>query len=298
MQNFITRPRAAFSSRAALFLLALLLAGCSALRMGYANGDTFVYWWLNGYVDFNDDQKSWVKADIDKFFAWHRTTQLKDYAQLLATIQQRVQHNRVTPAEVQADFAVARKSTLLVFEKALPELTDLALSLQSRQIVYIERKFASNNEKYRRENLTGTLEDRQLVRFKKVMTQAEYWLGDFNAEQEKRIRAASDARPLDNELWLGERMRRQQEMIRMLKKIHAERPAREAVTAMLKEYITRSFENFTYAEHKAFFDASSDGMAQMVAAIVDTATPTQRAHAVKRAQKWINDAQALAAQEQ
>src|SRR4051794_30648541 len=64
MQNFITRPYGAFFAKATLFLLALLVAGCSAVRLGYANGDTIVYWWLDGYVDFNADQKSWVKADI------------------------------------------------------------------------------------------------------------------------------------------------------------------------------------------------------------------------------------------
>jgi hypothetical protein len=295
MKNFIMRPRKAFFIRAALFLFAVVLAGCSVVRLGYANGDTFVYWWLNAYVDFNEDQKSWVKADIEKLFAWHRTTQLKDYAQLLSTIQQRVQHNSITTADVQTDFAVAKKSAMQMFEKALPELSKLALSLQPEQIANVEKKFASNNEKYRRENLTGSLEARQLTRFKKVMTHAEYWLGDLTAEQKKQIRAASDARPLNNEVWLNERMQRQQEMIGMLKKIQAERPPREAVTAMLRTYLARSFETFTYAEHKEFFDASSDGMAQMVALIVNVATPEQRQHAVRRAQKWIDDSVVLAA---
>ena len=294
MQNFIMRPYRDFALRASLFLLACLLAGCSALRLGYANGDTFVYWWLDGYVDFTEEQKPWVKAHIDGLFDWHRKTQLRDYAQLLSHIQGRLQTN-ATPADIQDDFTVMRKRAAQTLEKAVPELTDLALSLQPHQIAHLEKKFAANNDKYRKEYLQGTLDDRQRLRFKKVMKQAEYWFGNFSPEQEAQIRAASDARPLNYDIWMAERQRRQQEMIRMLRKIQAEKPTREAVSQMVRDFVSRSLDNFTYAEHKAFFDASTDGMAKMVAVIMNVATPAQKAHASKRLQKWIEDCNALAA---
>lgn len=287
------RPNGVFSARAVLFLAALLLAGCSALRIGYANGDTFIYWWLNGYVDFTDDQKPWVKAHIDRLFDWHRKTQLHDYAQLLDQIQKRIQRGSTTPAEVREDFNAVRKRAALVLEKAVPELTDLALAMQPQQIVYLEKKLASNNEKYRKEYLQGNIDDRQQLRYKKVMKQAEYWFGNFNKEQEARIRKASDARPLDYDIWMTERVRRQQEMLRMLRKIQAEKPPREVVSKMIREFVAHSLENFTYAEHKAFFDESTQGMAQMIAVIVNTATPEQKAHAIERIQKWIEDCNAL-----
>lgn len=294
MQNSIMRPYRFFSVRGMLVLFACLLAACSAVRMGYANGDTFVYWWLNSYVDFEDEQKPWVKSHIDNLFAWHRQTQLDDYAQLLAQIQQRLQA-KLTPTDVQADYTAIKKRAKLVLEKAVPELTDLALSLQPQQIAHLEKKFASNNESYRKDFLQGSLEDRQRSRYKKVMKQAEYWFGDFTAKQEAQIRAASDARPLDNDLWMAERLARQQELIRILKKIQAERLSKDVVSSLLREYIERSFDTFTYAEHKTFFDGSRDGMAQMVAVIVNMTTPEQKMHAAKRVQKWIEDCHALAA---
>jgi len=288
------RPYRDLLQKTFLILLVCLVAGCSALRLGYASGDTFVYWWLNSYVDFTHDQKPWVKAHIDRLFDWHRKTQLKDYAQLLAQVQQRLQRGSATPAEIHGDFAAVRKRVALVLDKAAPELTDLALNIQPDQIAHLEKKLASNSEKYRKEYLQGTVEDRQLLRYKKVMNQAEYWFGNFSAQQEAQIRAASDARPLNYDVWMAERMRRQQEMIAMLKKIQKERPSREAVAAMLREFTARSLENFTYAENKDFFDKSTDGMAQLVAVIVNVATPAQKANAVKRLQKWIDDCYSLA----
>jgi hypothetical protein len=275
-------------------LLASLLAGCSALRIGYANGDTFVYWWLDSYVDFTDTQKPWVRAHIDQLFAWHRKTQLNDYAQLLAQVRQRVQQGRVTPAEVLADIDAVKKRTALVLDKAAPQLADLAVSLTPDQLAHLEKKFAANNDKYRNEYLHGSLADRQRHRYKQVMKNAEYWFGDFSKEQEARIRALSDARPLNNELWLAECMRRQQEMLRMLRKIHAEKPSREAAVAMLREFTARSLENFTYEENKALFDANLEGLAQTVALIINITTPEQRARADKRLQRLIEDSHALA----
>jgi hypothetical protein len=184
---------------------------------------------------------------------------------------------------------------LTVFGKALPELTDLALSLQPHQVVHLEKKFASNNDSYRKEYLRGDLEYRQLHRYKKVIKQAEYWFGDFSREQEARIRAASDARPLNNELWMAARVKRQQEIIALLKKVHSEKLSREATTAMLKAYIAGVFTHFGNAEHKAFSDASTEATARMVAIIVNSATPEQKARAVKRLQQLIDDSHKLAA---
>ena len=294
MQNFNMRTYRSFLAKWSVFLFACLLAGCSAIRLGYANGDTVMYWWLNSYVDFTNEQKSWVKADIDDFMRWHRKTQLNDYAQWLTQLQQRVQQP-VTPEEVMGDYAATKKRIMLVADKALPELTKLAMDLQPEQIAHLEKKFASNNEDYRKEYLRGSLEDRQLFRFKKVMKQAEYWYGDFNREQEAQIRAASDARPLNNELWAAERKLRQQELLHILKKIQKEHPPREAVSAMLRKYIERSFDNFSYAENKEFFDNTRSSASNMVAVIANVATPAQRTHAVKRLQAWIDDCKTLAA---
>ena len=39
-----------------------------------------VYWWLDRYIDFNDTQTPRVHEAIKQWFAWHRRSQLPDYA--------------------------------------------------------------------------------------------------------------------------------------------------------------------------------------------------------------------------
>src|SRR6218665_3700613 len=118
-----------------LFLIALLalLSACSSLRLAYNHGDTVLYWWIDGYVDLTSEQKGWVKKDIDELFRWHRKTQLHDYVQILQNAQRQLAAGP-SQADLQNDYDEIKNRTQLLLFKALPELADLARSLQPDQI--------------------------------------------------------------------------------------------------------------------------------------------------------------------
>lgn len=296
MKKFNTQ--APFQNRLMYALLTLMLvvvAGCSSLRLAYNNGDTVLYWWLNAYVDLDRDQKGWVREDIDKLFDWHRKTQLKDYVEILRKGQKQVQGNP-TQADLMADYSEIKSRTQSLLLKAAPDLADLARSLKPEQIAQMEKKFKSNNDDYRRKFLTGDQEKRQQLRYKKSMEQFELWFGSFSSEQEAIIRKASDARPLDNEIWLDERMRRQRNVLALVQKVQNEKLGKEATVALINTLIKDSFERLEHSDRKAFFDAFENSTAQMILTVIKIATPAQKAHAVKRMQGWIDDFNSLAAQ--
>lgn len=289
------RSNPTFSKTVCFLLLVLvLLSSCSALRLGYRNGETVVYWWLNGYVDFETEQQPWVRRHIDDLFAWHRKTQLKDYARLLAGVQQQIQHT-VTPSDVAATHDAVEKRSLLVIEQAIPALADLALALQPHQIAHLAKKFASNNDNYRKEYLRGDVDKRQLIRFKKMMKQAEYWFGDFSEEQVAELRAASDARPLNYDLGLEMRIKRQQELIALLQRIQAQQPSREVTMDMLRDFVQASMQQFGVEQHRAFVQDSRESAQRLVATTINLATPKQKERAAGRLQQWIDDCNKLAA---
>ena len=299
MKKFNTQAPASFSlNRLTYVVLALMLvvvAGCSSLRLAYNNGDTVLYWWLNAYVDLDRDQKGWVREDIDKLFDWHRKTQLKDYVEILRKGQKQVQGN-VTQAELLADYSEIKSRTQSLLLKAAPDLADLARSLKPEQIAQMEKKFKSNNDDYRKKFLTGDQEKRQQLRYKKSMEQFELWFGSFSREQEAAIRKASDARPLDNEIWLDERTRRQRNVLNLVQKVQSEKLGKEATVALINTLIRDSFERLEHSERKPFFDAFENSTAQMVLTVIKIATPAQKEHAVKRMQGWIDDFNSLATQ--
>jgi hypothetical protein len=292
-QNFIMRPYRNLATRLILFLLVGLLTACSLARLGYRNGETVSYYWLDSYVNFDSDQQSWVKKEIDAWFDWQHRAQLPPLVQFLKHAQKAVQ-SPVTEAQVQADYDEIKKRFVTLIEHAIPPLADLALSLYPDQIRNIEKKFASNNDKFRKKYLRGDIEERQELRYKEVLKQAKHWFGHFSEEQESAIRAASDARPLNNELLLAARMQRQAAMIAMLKKIQAEKPPRETVMAMLRGFLKASMDYHGNPEHKRFFEEYSAANVKMTTLIINISTPAQKEDFIHTVQQWINDFNALA----
>jgi len=281
--------------RLLLVVLLAVLAGCSSLRLAYNHGDTLLYWWVDAYVDLNSDQKTWVKRDIDELFRWHRKTQLHDYAQILQTAQRQLAGNPTT-ADLIGDYDEVKSRTQLLLFKALPELADLARSLQPEQIATLEKKFAANNAEFRKKNMKGDQDAQLKFRYKKSMEQFELWFGNFSPEQEAQIRKASDARPLDNDIWLDERMRRQKNILTLVQKVQREKLNKEATMALIHTLIKDTFDRLERSERKQFFDAYEASTAQLILTVVKIATPAQKAHAQKRMQGWIDDFNSLAAE--
>ncbi|MCA1855746.1 DUF6279 family lipoprotein [Massilia oculi] len=295
MKNFNT-PDTFFRRTLALCLLvlAVFVAGCSSVRFTYNQGDTLLYWWLDSYADLEGEQADIAKRDIDKLFQWHRQTQLRDYAALLGNMQRQLAGNTT-----QADLVNVYKEIRLRGERlaghAVPEMTTLALSIKPDQIADIERKFISKNQDYRRKFIEGSTEKRQRARFKKAMNQLELWFGNFSREQEDILRKTLDARPLDNEAWLEERVWRQRRILALLRKFEKEKPNREQASAQIVAMQRELFGRIDSPERKAFYDAGIDHTTKFILTAIRIATPAQKKHAHDRMQGWINDFQALAA---
>ncbi|EGF32761.1 putative lipoprotein [Oxalobacteraceae bacterium IMCC9480] len=285
VQNLNMCTARSLAKKGALLVLVVVLAGCSALRLSYSNGETLSYWWLNTYVGFDQTQRAQVRTQLDNLFSWHRRTQLPDYAQLMGAGQRRLQDTAtVTPEIVRSDYDGLKKRVVVMLDQALPALADLALSLSPEQIDRIENKLVDSTERYRNDYLTGDVEDRQQFRYKKVMKQAEYWFGDFSDAQESRIRRLSDARPLDNALVLADRIERRQALIALLKKIRREQAPRVAVVQALKDYTRVYYERTGNGVNMAFFAASTDAAISLTADVIAMTTPRQKAHAIRQLQ--------------
>lgn len=277
-----------------LIALFALVAGCSSVRFTYNQGDTLLYWWLDSYADLEGEQADIAKRDIDKLFQWHRQTQLRDYAALLGTMQKQLAGNP-TQADLIGIYREIRLRGERLAARAVPEMTTLALSIKPEQIADIERKFNAKNAEYREKFVEGSTEKRQRERYKKAMKQLELWFGNFSREQEDILRKASDARPLDSDIWLQERVWRQRRILGLLRNFQQEKPNREQAAAQIAAMQREFFARTESPERKAFYDNYLDQTTKFLLTAIRIATPAQKKHAQERMQSWINDLQALAA---
>jgi len=278
-----------------LIAMMTVISGCSSVKFTYDHGDTLLYWWLNAYVDLDGDQSAWVKKDIDNLFQWHRKTQLKQYSAMMSKAQRQLAGD-MTQADLLADYKEIKTYTEQLAMRAVPDLADLSRSVKPDQIAQMEKKFNKNNEDFRKKFLKGDLEKRQSVRFDKSLEQLDLWFGSFSRDQKAILRKASDARPMDSEIFLAERIRRQQKIVAMLRKVQAEKLGKEATQKEITVLMRDAFDRFEAPERKAFFDTYVDTTSKYILTAIKIATPEQKAHAQKRMQGWIDDFNKLAAE--
>ena len=272
-----------------------LLGSCGTVRLGYGNADTLVYWWLDGYVDFRSSQKAKIKLDLAQTLSWHRNTQLPQYIQALMQQQTKLVANP-EPVEIAASMKQIEQFSQKVFLKVVPELTDLALSIDESQKIYLARKFEKNNEKYRESYILPTSEKLTKVRFKKIMKQADEWLGRVSREQEVAIASYVEKHPQNYQQWLEDSMARQRSVLSLLTKIQREKPSRELAQAMVQQMILASSEPAEQADRREQSDISRAAMQQLISTIIRLSSPEQKKYAHKKIQVWIDDCTYLLAE--
>ncbi len=281
--------------RVLLLLFSLCLLGsCSTARLGYSNADTLAYWWLDGYVDFNSSQKAKVKRDIDQLLSWHRTTQLPQYVQLLSQTQNTLAASP-GPVEIEATFRQVEQLSQVILLKAVPELTDFALTMDASQKAHLTRKFDKNNENFRDKYMDLKPEKQAKERLKKVMKQADEWLGSVTREQETMIVRYLEKHPPNYAQWLEDSTARQRIALQLLIQIQTEKPSREAAQIMVQRAILAAYEPSEQAERRTQAESSRAAMQQLISSILRVASQEQKTHARNKLQDWIDDCKYLIA---
>ena len=276
-----------------LLLLAGLLSGCGVVRLAYAQGPDLAYWWLDAYADFNDLQTPRVRNVLGEWFRWHRASQLPDYAQFLARAQV-LAAEPVTPAQVCRlyDEAMVRVDTLL--ERALPAAVETVQSLTPAQITHIEHKYGKVNIKFRDDYLQSDPQTRLEASIERAVDRAEMAYGSLNDAQRQLLARGIAASPFDPQLWLSERVLRQQEALTTLRRLSAERATADQTLAALRALV-HHVRHSPREDYLAYRQRLYEFNCNLAAQLHNSTTREQRQAAVKKLKSWEEDARVLAA---
>lgn len=170
----------------------LPLTACSSIRFGYNHADTFLIFRLDQYFDLEQSQKQLAKDRIGALLAWHRATQLQDYAALLDEIRAKL-NGPVTPSEIISFQDKIRQRLETLGERAAPEIAKLALTLKPSQIAQVRRELDEDAAEFREEYgySHDPSNDNPQARAKLVIKRAEFWLGKLTEQQRAMIRQAT-----------------------------------------------------------------------------------------------------------
>lgn len=279
-------------ARIAIIGLLFLLGSCSMLRMGYDQGPQWVWWWLDGYVDFSSEQTPHAKKAIRQWFDWHRKTQLPEYATWLATLHDQL-GDSVTPAQVCRWSEKLRDIAAPALDHALQLSAPLVPGLAEAQWRHIEQRYTKSNDELRRDYLQPHAEERLEASVKRIVKRAENIYGRIDKAQRRLIAAGIEASPFDPEAWLVERQRRQQEILLTLRRLAAEPTGTEHVTATLHMLI-RHIERSADAGYRDYQIKLTEYNCDFIARVHNSTSPIQRQHARDKLRSWEADLRTLA----
>lgn len=276
-------------------LCALLaaLGGCSIVRLGYGQAPELLYWWLDGYVDFDDAQTPRVRDAIAQWFAWHRRTQLPDHADLLARAQVEVLAD-TTPERACAWWNELSTRMDTAFEYAVPLATDLVVTLSPQQLQHIEHRQTKANDEFRDEYMSGDAQARLAKSVGRAIERAENVYGRLDDAQRERVATAIAASPFDAALWLSERKRRQEDALAMLRGLSDDAAGRDRAAAALRAWHDR-VQRSPRATYRRYAERLTQFNCAFTAGLHNSTSAAQRQAAAARLKGWEGDLRALAA---
>jgi hypothetical protein len=278
--------------RAPLLVLLLLLAGCNAMQTGYNNAPSLLYWWLDGYVDFNPGQADPVRDSLVSLQAWHRREELPAYATLLQRLQQDASLD-ITPEQACRQLDQARLHLQRLGTQTAMSMAPLIPTLQPEQLRQLARQLEKHDQKWREEWLDGTAEELLQRRLKRTVDRYEDFYGRLSETQRQYLRQRLAEVGYDARVVWAERLRRQRDLLRVLQEHrNGDRPAH--VEAELMAWVQRSFEPPDPAT-RAYLKGLVDQGCQTLARLHNGTSPEQRRRLAGKLQGYESDLRALIA---
>lgn len=275
--------------RLAVLAAALVLAGCTALRVVYHQAPSLSYWWIDGYVDLDSRQTAQVRADLDAWFAWHRTEELPRLADLLRDWQ-RLAPNDITAEQVCLQFDRVRERLERAATEAASPMARLALQLSPAQLEHLARQQAKSNREFEDDFIKpspGRVLDRRTER---AQDRIEMFYGRLTDAQRNLLRQQLAASPFDAPRTQQERLVRQADLLQTIRQAQADpASARRRVQAHMAR-----FTDSPTPGYNAYLQASVQHGCRQIALIHNSTTPQQRQRAIATLQQYEADLRTLA----
>ncbi len=269
----------------------LLAAGCGALRVAYSNGPTLAWWQLDGWLDADREQTRAAKAAIERWFAWHRSTQLAPTAALLAEARAQVMQP-ITPEAICRFNERLQALAQPAIARALDEAAGLVPLLTEANFKAMEAKAAEELAEDRDELLQADPAERREQALERARKRFERIYGRLDEPQLAVLKTGLAELPLEPERWIADRERRQKETVALLRRLVAERAPREQRLAALKGLV-EARTTPADPERRARQQRLAEANCELGARLHNSTTPAQRERARANLLGWESDLRAV-----
>jgi hypothetical protein len=275
-----------------LCLLVLIsgLTGCSATRTAYNQLDWALTFYLARHFDLDGEQKTELRAAVDRNLSWHRQTQLPQYSaylrELAATIDGSV---------TETDMRLAYDQILDFWDASMlhivPDAQRFLSTLNDGQVQQIIVRMEENNERLFKEYSGFTEEERKANREKNTIKSIERFLGKLTSQQEQYVvDSLADMKDATAD-WVANRRRWQAAFLELVLERPPEAEYRQRLTE-LYVYPRR----FDEPEFQETVDDNLNAALRLTTYLLNDLSPKQRERAQKQLTNYASDFEILGAQ--
>ncbi len=274
-----------------LLLVASLLVGCSTVRLAYDNGPMLVWWRVDSYLDVARDQRAAVRGEIDRWFAWHRSTQLPAYGAVLQQAQQQIAAP-TTPEAVCRWNETLRQQLEPALERAVQAAAELLPLLRETNVRQLEKRYEKTLQEMQRDYLQADPDQRRQASLQRAVERTERIYGRLDPAQHTLLREGLAELPLDPVRWRDARQQQQQAVLQALRQqLAAPAAAPEQRLAVLRGLVQTDAP--TEAADRERQQRLEQANCVLMARLHNSTTPAQREHARALLQGWEKDLRSL-----
>ena len=275
-----------YAFKAALGLIcALLLGSCSVLESLYENSPQLLFWWLDSYLDFKDDQTPVVKEELKALQKWHRETQLPQALTLIQDLLPLASHD-LLPEKTCGIEKKLLQTVPEVIVRLTPTIAKIAPTLNSEQLKTLRSSFEKKNKEWSKEWLSGSPSEKLDHQTEKGLEQARDLYGRISSAQKSELRNLAQNSGYEPTKNLAIKVYRQEETLKALEKIRLLKTKGDLSAASLakeSEQIVSEWLNNAYRikdlELLEYSERRLNVNCEAVAAFHNITSPDQRAKA-------------------
>ena len=183
-----------------VLLLVGMTSGC-AVKLVYNQLDWLIPWYLSDYLDMNGEQDAFFDKRLQRYLAWHRKSQLPEYAALLRGVADDV-NDGLNEQEIQRFQSETERLAGVLMEYLAPDVVAVFADASDEQLAQLYDALDKDGERYRKRYVKQTLQQQQESQVEDVIDTIERWTGSLNKEQEQLVSHWGEQyQPMGDELY-------------------------------------------------------------------------------------------------
>lgn len=182
----------------------LVLSACSSTTFVYNRLDIVLPWYLDDYVELDNEQEQQLDNLLQPFLAWHRQEELPQYVALLDRIESSL-GQQLTGDDIAAIYEDIQAGWLRLEAKSLDWLLTMGASLSDRQVTDMMAHLEEQQQDYEKEYLGRSERKYRKETDDRLLDSMQDYLGRLDKSQRNRLREATANLQRSDHVWLEER---------------------------------------------------------------------------------------------